>query len=98
MDSDLKEILEAVTFMKDRMVTADDVRDIVREEMRNEVRQIVKEEVQEALVPIESKLGGIEKRLDIEAGIRDDQKIPARVADLEINAFGASRAPQAAAA
>ena len=33
MDRDTKDILEALTFIKDRMMTKEDVRDIIREEV-----------------------------------------------------------------
>ena len=41
-----------------------------------------------------NKLAGIDRRLDTEALERGDQKIPARVGDLETKVFGHSRAPQ----
>lgn len=78
MNQNLKDILESVNFIKDRMLTKDDVREVVREELQ----------------PLESKVAGIDKRLDIDAVKRDHEKIPPRVADLENKVFGKSRAPQ----
>ena len=78
MDQNLKDVLETVNFIKDRMLTKDDVRDVVREELQ----------------PLESKVAVIDKRLDIDAVKRDHEKIPARVADLETKVFGKSRALQ----
>ena len=43
---------------------------------------------------LRSKLAGVEHRLDEEANTRQDQKIPARVVDLETKVFGKSRAPE----
>ena len=37
MDKNTKDILETVNFIKDRMLTKDDVRDITREVIREEV-------------------------------------------------------------
>ena len=53
--------------------------------------------IEEHHLELRSKLAGLEHRLDIEANIRQDQKIPGRLADLEIKAFGTSRAPKASA-
>ena len=78
MDQNLKDVLETVNFIKDRMLTKDDVREVVRKELQ----------------PLESKVAGIDKRLDIDAVKRDHEKIPTRVADLETDVFGKSRAPQ----
>ena len=57
MDKNTKDILEAVNFIKERMLTKDDVRDIVR----NEVPQIVRGETQD----IHAELTSI--RRDLEA-------------------------------
>ena len=53
--------------------------------------------IEEHHIELRSKLAGLEHRLDIEANIRQDQNIPGRLADLEIKAFGTSRAPKASA-
>ena len=53
--------------------------------------------IEEHHIELRSKLAGFEHRLDIEANIRQDQKIPGRLAALEIKAFGTSRAPKASA-
>jgi hypothetical protein len=44
------------------------------------------------LSAVESKVDGINRRLDTEAMIRTDQKLTERVNDLEIELFGASKA------
>jgi hypothetical protein len=56
MDQNSKDILEAVTFIKDRMLSKDDVRDIAREELteyatKKDMRQIMEEVVDEKLRP-----------------------------------------------
>ncbi len=105
MDKDTLDVSKSLTFIIDRMLTRDDVREIVAEivteVVADMVPSIVQESVQNALKPIdhrlmalENKLSGIDKRLDIEAGHRDDIKIPSRVVDLEVNVFGTSREPQ----
>ena len=55
------------------------------------------EKVENNHLELRSKLAGIEHRLDEEANTRQDQKIPTRIADLEIETFGGSRASQTAA-
>jgi len=56
MDRNVKDILEALTFIKDRMVTKDDVRDIIREE--------VPPMIEEALRPIYRELHAIRDDLE----------------------------------
>ena len=51
-------------------------------------------ELKVGLKSVESKVSGIDKRLDIESGHRDDLKIPLRVIDLETKVFGKSREPE----
>jgi len=46
------------------------------------------------LVAVESKVDGINRRLDTEAMMRTDQRLPERVRDLEIELFGAPKAPK----
>ena len=70
MDKNTKDILETVNFIKDRMLTKDDVRDIVRDELKeyatkNDVRKIVGEVVDEKLRPIHASLAEINRRLDM---------------------------------
>jgi hypothetical protein len=60
MDQNTKEILETVNFIKDRILTKDDVRDITREVIREEVPAIIREELQ----PIRHELREINRRLD----------------------------------
>ena len=57
MDQNTKDILEAVNFIKEKMVTKDDLPDVVR--------AIVRKEVQEALRPIHTELAHINRRLDV---------------------------------
>jgi len=69
MDQNLKDILETVNFIKDRMLSKDDVRDIVREELteyatKKDMRQIVEEVADEKLRPIHASLTDINRRLD----------------------------------
>lgn len=69
MDQNLKDVLETVNFIKDRMITKDDVRDILRDELKeyatkNDVRKIVGEVVDEKLRPIHASLSEINRRLD----------------------------------
>jgi hypothetical protein len=45
MDTNTKDILETVNFIKDRMLTKDDVRDITREVIRQEVPGMIREEL-----------------------------------------------------
>jgi len=60
MDQNSKDILETVNFIKDRMLTKDDVRDITREVIRQEVPAMIREE----LKPIHHELKEINRRLD----------------------------------
>lgn len=60
MDQNTKDILETVNFIKDRMLTKDDVRDITREVIRQEVPAMIREE----LKPIHHELKEINRRLD----------------------------------
>ena len=61
MDKNTKDILETVNFIKDRMLTKDDVRDITREVIRQEVPAMIREE----LKPIHHELKEINRRLDV---------------------------------
>ena len=60
MDQNTKDILETVNFIKDRMLTKDDVRDITREVIRQEVPAMIREE----LKPLHHELREINRRLD----------------------------------
>jgi len=75
---------------RDEVVTKDSVRQIVREEVREELRKELKP-VETRLMAIESKVSGVDRRLDAEAMRRDDEKIPARIAHLEKKVFGTPR-------
>jgi hypothetical protein len=45
MGKNTKDILETINFIKDRMLTKDDVRDITREVIRQEVPVMIREEL-----------------------------------------------------
>jgi predicted phage-related endonuclease len=65
MDQNTKDILEIVNFIKDRMLTKDDVRVIVREELR-EVRSDVKAirtELDELIEKVDN-ISGYRKEID----------------------------------
>jgi methyl coenzyme M reductase beta subunit len=102
MDKDTQDISKSLAFIIERMLTKDDVREMINETVTPIVRKIINELVppivqkivQDALRPVESKVSGIDKRLDIEAGHRDDMKLPGRVVDLEKKVFGKSREPE----
>ena len=57
MDQNTKDILEIVNFIKDWMLTKDDVRDIIREEVPGMI--------EEALRPVHHELREINRRLDM---------------------------------
>ncbi len=57
MDQNTKDILETVNFIKDRMLTKDDVRTIIREEVPGMIS--------DALKPIYHELKEINRRLDV---------------------------------
>jgi hypothetical protein len=50
-------------------------------------------DIKDRLTSVESKVAGTNRRLDMEAQLRDDLAIPKRVSDLE-ESFGASRHPK----
>jgi hypothetical protein len=51
-------------------------------------------DIKDRLTSVESKVAGVNRRLDNEAMLRDDLAIPKRVSDLEEKTFGASRHPK----
>ena len=57
MNQNTKDVLEIVNFIKDRMLTKDDVRDIIREEVLGMI--------EEALRPVHHELREINRRLDM---------------------------------
>ena len=61
MDQNTKDILEAVNFIKDRMLTKDDVREMAREAIRQEVPEVIREELR----PIHHELREINRRLEL---------------------------------
>ena len=68
MDKNTKDILEALTFIKDRMVTKEDVRDIIREEVppmiEAAIHKTVPPMIEEALRPIYRELHAIRDDLE----------------------------------
>ena len=68
MDKNTKDILEALTFIKDRMATKDDVRDIIREEVppmiEVAIHKTVPRMIEEALRPIYRELHAIRDDLE----------------------------------
>ena len=61
MDQNTKDILETVNFIKDRMLTKDDVREITREVIREEVPGMIEAELR----PVHHELREINRRLDM---------------------------------
>jgi hypothetical protein len=84
MKEETKDISQSLAFIIDHMATKDDI-----DELKSDIT-----ELKLGQKILESKLSGIDKRLDIEAGMRSDQKIPARVVDLEVKVWGTSREPK----
>jgi hypothetical protein len=76
MDKNTKDILEAVNFIKERMLTKDDVREIVREETKPQFDAL------------KMKIDGIQQSLDTERTHRTDLKIPRRLHDVEEHVYG----------
>ena len=68
MDKNTKDILDALDFIKERLVTKDDVRDIIKEEVPPIVRAMIVEVVPGIVAveikPVREQLRHIEKRLD----------------------------------
>jgi hypothetical protein len=68
MDKNTKDILEALTFIKDRMATKEDVRDIIREELppmiEAAIHKTVPPLIEEALRPIYRELHAIRDDLE----------------------------------
>ena len=68
MDKNTKDILDALDFIKERMVTKDDVRDIIKKEVPPIVRATIIEVVPGIVAleikPVREQLRQIEKRLE----------------------------------
>jgi hypothetical protein len=90
MHKDFKDLLETVNFIKDymmkHMLTKED--GVTKHDLREALKPI-----DNRLVAVESKIAGINRRLDAEAMHRGDLKLLQRVSDLEERTFGASRHP-----
>ena len=72
------------------------VEHVVKSTRRIEQNMATKDDfknLDDPLTAVESKVDGINRRLDTEAMMRTDQKLPERVDDREIELFGASKAP-----
>jgi hypothetical protein len=91
MDKDTQDISKSLEFIIEHMLMKEDL-DELRVELKADIARL-----DVGLKTVDSKVSGIDKRLDIEAGYRDDMKIPARVSDLETKVFGKSREPKVAA-
>ena len=69
MDKNTKDILDALDFIKERMATKDDVRDIIKKEVPPIVRAMIVEVVPGIVAveikPVREQLRQIEKRLDL---------------------------------
>lgn len=68
----------------EHMATKQDVADIIDGKL---------EPIEMRLAAVESKIDGINRRLDSDAMQRADLKLPQRTSDLETQVFGAARAP-----
>jgi hypothetical protein len=75
-------VADDIAHLRKEMATNDDVRVIVRDELKP---------IETRLAAVEGKVAGIDRRLDVEAMRRDDEKIPVRVDKLEKKVFGAHR-------
>ena len=68
MNQNTKDMLAALDFIKERMVTKDDVRDIIKEEVPAIVRAMIVEVVPGIVAveikPVREQLRQVEKRLD----------------------------------
>jgi hypothetical protein len=93
MDKNLRDILETVNFIKDHMVTKDELPDLVRPIVRQEFTVALKP-IEDRLTWVENKIAGTNRRLDTEAMLREDLAIPQRISDLETKTFGSSRHPK----
>jgi phage shock protein A len=67
-------LAEDIADLRKDLATKDDVREIVREELKP---------IETRLASVEGKVAGIDRRLDVEAMTRDDEKISARVDKIE---------------
>jgi hypothetical protein len=69
MDKNTKDILDALNFIKERMATKDDVREIIKEEVPPIVRAMIIEVVPGIVAveikPVREQLKQVEKRLDL---------------------------------
>lgn len=91
--NDLGEMLEHVVTSVADLASKEDIKDMAtKADVRNIVRKELKP-IETRLMAVESKVTGIDRRLDAEAIRRDDEKIPARVANIEKKVFGASKEP-----
>ena len=93
---EIGEVLEIVNFMKDRMVTKEDLDDKFKE-FRKEIQkdiQAATDPLKTSIEALSGKMSGTNARLDLEAMQRDRLQLPRRVSDLEVKNFGASKHPK----
>ena len=78
----LKEVGEMLGHIVRHMATKDDIKNMAT---KDDIKKL-----DDRLAGVESKVSGIDRRLDAEAMRRDEEKIPARLGKLEKKVFGAS--------
>jgi ribosomal protein L23 len=74
----LKEVGETLAFIVEHMATKDDIKELEKK-------------LTDKIEGVDSKVAGINRRLDTEAMQRSDLKLPKRVHDLEEETFGPGR-------
>jgi surfactin synthase thioesterase subunit len=75
MDQNTKDILAGVNFIKDKMVTKDELPDLVRPILREEVRVIVREELRDLrsdVKAIRTELDELKEKVDNITGYRKE--------------------------
>ena len=96
----LKEVGDMLVHVVKHMATKEDLKDL-RKDLKGDIKDLRGDigkldhrvaTVETRLQAVEGKVSGIDRRLDVEAMRRDDEKIPVRVGHLEKKVFGASRA------
>src|SRR3989344_199157 len=89
----LNEVGEMLVHIVKHMATKEDIKDMAtKKDIKNMATKDDIKKLDDRLMGVESKVSGINRRLDAEAMLRDDEKIPSRLADVEKKVFGASRA------
>ena len=89
-ETTLNEVGEMLSFIVERMATKDDIKDMAtKDDIRDMATKSDIQKIDDRLMSVESKLSGIDHRLDAEAMRRDEEKIPLRVIALEKKVFSA---------